>query len=161
MPSPARPARARARCSTRSASRSTSARRSSRAQRPPARACPTSASTPVGTGDPRNLLRRGAGEGWAEVDFIGSDGVGYRSRWSDAQSARQGQWQAAGEEIGLSRITDGQPLGDHRKTETLRRIEAAIGLNFEQFTRAVLLAQNDFATFLKAGDDERAELPER
>ena len=32
--------------------------------------------------DPRTILRRGAGEGFAEVDFLGSDGVGYRSRWS-------------------------------------------------------------------------------
>lgn len=112
----------------------------------------------VGTSDPRNLLRRGAGEGWAEVDFVGSDGQAYRSRWSvrRARGKHSGRLQAS--EITLSRIADGQPLGDHRKTETLRQIEAIIGLNFEQFTRAVLLAQNDFATFLKAGDDERAEL---
>jgi len=112
----------------------------------------------VGTGDARNLLRRGAGEGWAEVDFIGSDGVGYRSRWSVRRARGKANGKLQASEISLSRITDGQLLGDHRKTETLRRIEAAIGLNFEQFTRAVLLAQNDFATFLKAGDDERAEL---
>ncbi|MEN9904166.1 MAG: putative Exonuclease SbcC, partial [Pseudomonadota bacterium] len=112
----------------------------------------------VGTGDPRNLLRRGAGEGWAEVDFVGSDGVGYRSRWSVRRARGKANGKLQASEISLSRIADGQLLGDHRKTETLRRIEAAIGLNFEQFTRAVLLAQNDFATFLKAGDDERAEL---
>ncbi|MDD2728496.1 AAA family ATPase [Malikia sp.] len=112
----------------------------------------------VGTSDPRNLLRRGAGEGWAEVDFVGSDGQAYRSRWSvrRAHGRHSGRLQAS--EIALSRLADGQPLGDRRKTETLRQIEAIIGLNFEQFTRAVLLAQNDFATFLKAGDDERAEL---
>ncbi len=112
----------------------------------------------VGTSDPRNLLRRGVGEGWAEVDFVGSDGQAYRSRWSvrRARGKHSGRLQAS--EIALSRLADGQPLGDHRKTETLRQIEAVIGLNFEQFTRAVLLAQNDFATFLKAGDDERAEL---
>ena len=112
----------------------------------------------VGTGDPRNLLRRGAGEGWAEVDFIGSDGIAYRSRWSVRRARGKAGGKLQASEITLNRIHDGQLLGDHRKTETLRRIEAAIGLNFEQFTRAVLLAQNDFATFLKAGDDERAEL---
>ena len=112
----------------------------------------------IGSSDPRNLLRRGAGEGWAEVDFVGSDGQGYRSRWTvrRARGKQDGKLQAS--EISLSRLADGQLLGDHRKTETLRQIEAVIGLNFEQFTRAVLLAQNDFATFLKAGDDERAEL---
>lgn len=112
----------------------------------------------VGSADPRNLLRRGAAEGWAEVDFIGSDGTGYRSRWGvrRAHGKQGGKLQAS--EIRFSRIEGDQVLGDHRKTETLRQIEAVIGLNFEQFTRAVLLAQNDFATFLKASDDERAEL---
>jgi DNA repair protein SbcC/Rad50 len=112
----------------------------------------------LGSGDPRNLLRRGAGEGWAEVDFVGSDDRGYRSRWSVRRARGKADGKLQASEITLSRLADGQLLGDHRKTETLRRIEAAIGLNFEQFTRAVLLAQNDFATFLKAGDDDRAEL---
>jgi exonuclease SbcC len=43
----------------------------------------------------------------------------------------------------------GRPWGDHRKTETLRLIETRIGLSFEQFTRAVLLAQNDFLDFFE------------
>ena len=58
----------------------------------------------------------------------------------------------------LVRLADHAALGEHTKTGTLARIEACIGLTFDQFTRAVLLAQNDFATFLKAPDDERAEL---
>lgn len=32
--------------------------------------------------DPRNLLRRGCAEGYAEVEFIGNDRQHYRSRWS-------------------------------------------------------------------------------
>src|ERR1700733_1423004 len=36
----------------------------------------------VAPADPRTILRRGAGEGYAEVDFVGSDGIPYRSRWS-------------------------------------------------------------------------------
>ena len=35
----------------------------------------------VATGDPRTLLRRGTGEGYAEVDFVGIDGRRYRARW--------------------------------------------------------------------------------
>ena len=34
-------------------------------------------------------------------------------------------------------------------------------MNFEQFTRSVLLAQNDFSTFLKAKQNEKAELLEK
>jgi exonuclease SbcC len=40
-------------------------------------------------------------------------------------------------------------------------LELALGLNFEQFTRAVLLAQSEFSAFLKANDNERSELLEK
>lgn len=112
----------------------------------------------VGPADPRTLLRRGAGEGFAEVDFVGSDGVAYRARWTvrRARSKAEGRLQAS--ELSLTRIDDGQVLSGNGKLETLKLIEGRIGLSFEQFTRAVLLAQNDFAAFLRASDDERAEL---
>ncbi len=108
--------------------------------------------------DPRTLLRRGAAEGFAEVDFVGSDSVAYRARWSVRRSRSKIDGKLQQSEVSLLRLVDAQPLGDHRKSETLKRIEACVGLNFDQFTRAVLLAQNDFAAFLKASDDERAEL---
>src|ERR1700680_3651387 len=37
--------------------------------------------------DPRSCLRRGAAEGCAEVDYVGSDGVRYRANWT-ARRAR-------------------------------------------------------------------------
>ena len=112
----------------------------------------------VSPSDPRTILRRGAGECFAEVDFVGTDGVPYRSRWGVRRARSKGEGKLQASEITLTRITDGQRLGDHTKTATLNLIEKHIGLSFDQFTRAVLLAQNDFATFLKASDDDRAEL---
>jgi exonuclease SbcC len=108
--------------------------------------------------DVRTILRRGAAEGFAEVDFVGSDSVAYRSRWTVRRARSKADGKMQNSEVSLIRILDGQILGDHRKTETLRLIETCIGLSFEQFTRAVLLAQNDFSAFLKASDDDRAEL---
>ncbi len=112
----------------------------------------------IAQSDPRTILRRGATEGFAEVDFVGSDGIAYRSRWMIRRARNKADGKLRNSEVSLHRLCDLQVLGDHRKTETLKLIEEKIGLNFEQFTRAVLLAQNDFATFLKASDDERAEL---
>ncbi|KON81536.1 AAA family ATPase [Azoarcus sp. PA01] len=108
--------------------------------------------------DRRNILRRGCAEAQAEVDFRGSDGVGYRARWSvrRARGKANGKLQQA--EMSLCRIDDLQPVGGRLKSEVLPAIAARIGLSFEQFTRAVLLAQNEFFTFLKAGEDERATL---
>ena len=42
----------------------------------------------IPTSDPRNLLRRGTGSGYAEVDFVGIDGRRYRARW-EANRARE------------------------------------------------------------------------
>lgn len=119
---------------------------------------PDGAEGSIGSTDKRTLLRKGAGEGHAEVDFLGSDGIAYRSRWTVRRARGKSSGKLQNTEVSLSRIEDGQVLGDHRKTETLRLIESLIGLSFDQFTRAVLLAQNDFAAFLKASDDDRAEL---
>lgn len=107
-------------------------------------------------GDSRNLLRRGASGGYAEVEFTGNDGIEYRARW-EARRGAKGRLKPV--EMSLVGLADGQPIGA-RKSEVLPEIEARLGLSFPQFTRAVLLAQNEFAAFLRAGDDERAQLLE-
>ncbi|MFA7242769.1 MAG: AAA family ATPase [Sulfuricellaceae bacterium] len=108
--------------------------------------------------DRRNILRRGTAEGYAEVDFLGNDGVGYRARWSVRRAGLKMGGRLQKIEMSLLRLDDLQPVGGHLKSEVVKTIAEKIGLSFEQFTRAVLLAQNEFFTFLKAGDDERAAL---
>lgn len=109
--------------------------------------------------DVRNLLRRGCAEGYAEVEFIGNDQKQYRSRWSvrRARGKITGKLQAS--EMELTGLSDEQRIGG-TKTEVLDAIHQKLGLSFDQFTRAVLLAQNEFSVFLKAPDDERATLLE-
>ncbi|MGY2188656.1 AAA family ATPase [Pseudomonas sp. SDO5591_S426] len=114
----------------------------------------------IGTGDPRTLLRRGTGEGYAEVDFVGVDGRHYRARW-EANRAREkagGKLQASRQSL---RDIDQDQLLASQKGEYKAQLEAALGLNFEQFTRAVLLAQSEFSAFLKADDNDRSELLEK
>jgi DNA repair protein SbcC/Rad50 len=110
--------------------------------------------------DVRSILRRGAAHAYAEVDFIGNDKQTYRARWqvSKARGKASGKLQA--QEMLLTQINSGQRLGQG-KTDTLAAISELIGLNFEQFRRSVLLAQGDFAAFLKAKKDERSSLLER
>ncbi|MGH8389576.1 MAG: AAA family ATPase [Pseudomonas sp.] len=114
----------------------------------------------IGTGDPRTLLRRGTGEGYAEVDFVGVDNRRYRARW-EANRARE----KAGGKLQTSRQSlrdiDQDQLLASQKGEYKAQLEAALGLNFEQFTRAVLLAQSEFSAFLKADDNDRSELLEK
>ncbi|UVJ42637.1 AAA family ATPase [Pseudomonas sp. LS1212] len=114
----------------------------------------------IATGDPRTLLRRGTGTGFAEVDFLGIDGRRYRARW-EANRARD----KAGGKLQPSRQSlydlDAEQLLTSLKPEFKAMLEACLGLNFEQFTRAVLLAQSEFSAFLKADDNERSELLEK
>ncbi|HRF43227.1 MAG TPA: AAA family ATPase [Candidatus Competibacteraceae bacterium] len=109
--------------------------------------------------DSRNLLRRGAGEGFAEVDFVGNDGVIYRARWNIRRARGKASGKLQNTELSLHPLDGGPPIGGV-KTEVQKAIRERVGLSFEQFTRAVLLAQNEFAAFLKASDNERAELLE-
>jgi exonuclease SbcC len=114
----------------------------------------------VTSNDVRSILRRGTSHAYAEVDFIGKDKQHYRARWevSKARGKAEGRLQA--QEVALTKIDDGQRIGQGKKN-TLEMISELIDLNFDQFRRSVLLAQGDFAAFLKAKKDERSSLLER
>ncbi|WP_110686687.1 AAA family ATPase [Salinicola aestuarinus] len=112
------------------------------------------------TADARTLLRRGCTSGFAEVDFVGRDGERYRARWAvrRARGKAGGSLQKA--EQSLAELDSGRVL-TAQKREFDRLLPERLGLTFEQFTRAVLLAQSEFAAFLKADDNARSELLER
>lgn len=111
-------------------------------------------------GDTRGILRKGEYEGRAEVDFAGADGNIYNATWSvrRARSKADGAMQA--ENVELTNLTTNAKYPG-KKTETLAEIERLAGLNFEQFTRSVLLAQGDFTAFLKAEKSEKSSLLEK
>ena len=108
-----------------------------------------------------SILRRGTAYAYAEVDFVGRNTRRYQARWeiSRARGKVNGRLQA--QKISLRNLDTLDFIGDGKKKETLEAIELAIGLNFEQFRRSVLLAQGDFAAFLKAKKDERSYLLEK
>lgn len=115
----------------------------------------------IGGSDERNLLRRGCGSGYAEVDFVGVDGHRYRARW-EVKRAREkidGRLQASSQS--LTDLDSGTLLASGKKREFKELLEARLGLTLAQFTRAVLLAQSEFSAFLKADDNERGTLLEK
>ncbi|WP_042444176.1 AAA family ATPase [Azospirillum sp. B510] len=113
----------------------------------------------IRTTDVRTILRRGAGFGWAEVDFVGVDGEAYRARWEVRRARQKAQGALQLQSMSLNSLDGERRFGDGKKS-VLDEIERRLGLNFEQFRRAVLLAQGDFATFLKAPPRERSALLE-
>ncbi len=114
----------------------------------------------IGNYDVRSLLRRNTAEGYAEVEFMSITNERIQARWSVRRSHNKlsGRLQSVVySAINLDTKTEIQGT----KTEVLAEVSRLVGLSFEQFTRAVLLAQGEFATFLKASKNEKAELLEK
>lgn len=110
--------------------------------------------------DPRFLLRRGTASGYAEVDFLALNGHRYRSRWSVGRARDKENGRLQSPRVTLHNI-DKEEEEQGTRSELQARVVELIGLTFEQFTRSVLLAQNDFSTFLKAEQGEKASLLEK
>ncbi|RKH53691.1 nuclease SbcCD subunit C [Corallococcus sp. AB050B] len=110
--------------------------------------------------DVRGMLRRGAGKGHAEVDFLGKDGRRYRARWNVWRARERAEGRFRPQELSLTDVVTGQLFG-RTKGEVLQAIQERLGLSFDQFRRSALLAQGEFAAFLRADANERAELLER
>lgn len=110
--------------------------------------------------DPRFLLRRGTSSGFAEVDFMALNGHRYRTRWSVARARDKENGRLQNPRLALYNL-DKEEEEQGTRSDLQARIVDLIGLTFEQFTRSVLLAQNDFSTFLKAEQGEKASLLEK
>lgn len=110
--------------------------------------------------DARSILRHGAGQGHAEIDFQMPGGAKYRATWSVRRARSKADGKLQNYDHAFERLDTGERMGGTRR-ETKTAISAVIGLSAEQFTRAVLLAQGDFEAFIRADANERAILLER
>ena len=114
----------------------------------------------INQSDVRNLLRRGTSDGYAEVDFLGIDGRRYRSRWSVRRTRNKISGSLQPQTLEVKELDTEKEIQGTKK-ELLIQLVELVGLTYEQFTRTVLLAQNDFATFLKSKGAAKAELLEK
>ncbi|MGE5516903.1 MAG: AAA family ATPase [Bacteroidota bacterium] len=109
--------------------------------------------------DVRSALRHGAADAFAEVDFAGRDGGRYRARWEVRRARNRADGRIQAQTMALTDLATGAALGGGKR-ETLDAIADKVGLDYHQFRRSVLLAQNDFDAFLRAKPDDRANLLE-
>jgi DNA repair protein SbcC/Rad50 len=105
------------------------------------------------------VMSRRTGECFAEVTFETQQGR-YRCHWSQHRARKRpdGELQQARHEI--SDVATGTVL-ESRFAQVSAAVEAATGMNFDRFTRSMLLAQGGFAAFLQAPPDERAPILEQ
>lgn len=114
----------------------------------------------ISQGDVKSILMDGTASGFSEVTFEGLNKQIYRAEWQVKRAREKITGRLQADTIQLFNVTTNTPYPE-KKTETLAEIEKLIGLNYDQFTRSVLLAQGDFTAFLKADKDSKASLLEK
>jgi exonuclease SbcC len=105
------------------------------------------------------IMSRRTGESFAEVTFEGSGGV-YRCHWSQHRARKSATGGLAESKHEIADAMTGKIL-ESRKRETLQAVETRTGMDFNRFTRSILLAQGSFDSFLRSGSNDRAPILEQ
>lgn len=102
--------------------------------------------------NPENLLSQGSREGFAEVLFE-ADRKRYLSEWRIRRTRGNNRLTS----VKLIEADTENLLNDKKATNPVPKL---LGLDFNSFRRSVLLAQGEFAAFLKANPHDKRELLE-
>lgn len=105
------------------------------------------------------IMSRQTAECFAEVIFETQTGR-YLCHWSQHRARRKldGELQAPKHEISNA---DSGDLFESKIRGVADQIESVTGMDFDRFTRSMLLAQGGFAVFLQAAPDDRAPILEQ
>ena len=105
------------------------------------------------------IMSRQTGKCFAEVTFE-TQARRYRCHWGQhrARYKSDGELQAPKHEIADA---DSGEIIQAKIRRVAEQIETVTGMDFDQFTRSMLLAQGGFAAFLQAGSNDRAPILEQ
>ena len=115
----------------------------------------------TGSQNPNHLISHGEKEAFAEVLFMANN-TRYLATWSIKQKGApkvQLFYADDGKLISDKLSTRGKSLGSSQNTVG-EEVESILGLDFDAFRRSVMLAQGEFAAFLKASNEDRRTILE-
>lgn len=110
----------------------------------------------ISVNDPRQILRRNTGEGYAELEFTGNNGIHYIARWGAQRSRKKVEGKLQKKNWTLENID--KKVSFTKDADIQQEISDAVGLDFNQFCRTVMLAQGDFTRFLNSNDNDKSEI---
>ena len=111
------------------------------------------------TKNSNEIMSRQTGDCYSEVTFESQDRR-FRTHWSQHRSRKKSDGKLADAKHEIADATSGQLLESKRRDVALV-IEEKTGMDFERFTRSILLAQGGFDTFLKAEAEQKSRILEQ
>ncbi len=104
------------------------------------------------------VMTRGEAECLSEVEFD-VKGKAYRAFWSMRRSHGKSDGNLQAAVVELAEVENNKIIASQAKKK-LEVVEHVTGLDFDRFTKSMMLSQGQFAAFLNAKESERAELLE-
>ncbi|ARM31155.1 AAA family ATPase [Prosthecochloris sp. HL-130-GSB] len=105
------------------------------------------------------IMSRQTGECYAEVLFESQAGR-FRCHWEQRRARKRAEGKLQDQEHQIADADTGR-LIETKKSLVGKVIEEKTGMDFDRFTRSILLAQGAFDTFLKADDEQKSRILEQ
>ncbi len=105
------------------------------------------------------IMSRQTGECYAEVLFESQTGR-FRCHWEQRRARKKADGKLQDQEHQIIDAATGKPI-ETKKSLVGGVIEAKTGMDFDRFTRSILLAQGGFDTFLKANIEQKSKILEQ
>jgi DNA repair protein SbcC/Rad50 len=105
------------------------------------------------------IMSRQTGECYAEVLFESQAGR-FRCHWEQRRARKKTEGNLQDQEHQIADADTGKPI-ETKKSLVGGVIEEKTGMDFDRFTRSILLAQGGFDTFLKADVEQKSKILEQ
>lgn len=105
------------------------------------------------------IMSRQTGECYAEVLFESQAGR-FRCHWEQRRARKKAEGNLQDQEHQIVDADSGKPI-ETKKSHVVGVIEEKTGMDFDRFTRSILLAQGGFDTFLKADAEQKSRILEQ
>ena len=105
------------------------------------------------------IMSRQTGECYAEVLFESQAGR-FRCHWEQHRARKKAEGNLQDQEHQIADADTGRPI-ETKKSRVGGVIEEKTGMDFDRFTRSILLAQGGFDTFLKADVEQKSKILEQ